>query len=463
MVRGTIADMRPSPRTVLIPMVGLNDGVGCVARIHADDTAPVHNPAALEPRLAELSDWNLYEAGSVALGAIRRLHLRRRRWGFLRNAMPSAVPAYVTVTNGPDLVGLSPDSSRSAELGLALAALMFGGQSQSRIAIATGALARDAGPRVGAREDVAVEAVSEIDRKIATLIRLVETGKGDAFAPRMTFFLPERTLSGASTLEQYADAIERLEQACRRAGLEIDVVPVATLRQALTHLGITSLAPDPREKLLGAGLAAAVVVAMAAIGVQSWLGSRITLEFAGQRMTDGALQPTPIRAALASGEALLEQLPICRGRHQMPVYRDGEWLVMRVRVAGKGTVTGRLGGYHLMIVSVSEKSGIKVFPPETIAANPAPTGDKALADDGADLSVRLPIKGPDEDNKLIILARRLWPFDAAALRAELEAVIAGKAETERINASVAYLAARMPGYLDYSFRSATGEPSCDTQ
>ena len=79
----------------------------------------------------------------------------------------------------------------------------------------------------------------------------------------------------------------------------------------------------------------------------------------------------------------------------------------------------------------------------------------------SELGLVLPVGGPTEKNKLIILARRLRPFDARGLRAELETVLSGKGASDRINVAVTHLAGSAPGYLDYSFSSAEEEPRCE--
>lgn len=76
------------------------------------------------------------------------------------------------------------------------------------------------------------------------------------------------------------------------------------------------------------------------------------------------------------------------------------------------------------------------------------------------VSAVLPVEGPSEKNKIVILARRSGPFEPDALRRALEDAIAGKPAAQRINAAVAYLAKRAPGYLDYSFLSSEGELPC---
>ena len=80
------------------------------------------------------------------------------------------------------------------------------------------------------------------------------------------------------------------------------------------------------------------------------------------------------------------------------------------------------------------------------------------SDEGGGLS--LPIKGPAEAGKLVVLARRTGPFDTEALRARLAAAVEGKAPAERINAAVNSLVKEAPGYLDYSFQTVEGKPDC---
>src|SRR5262249_30191456 len=120
-----------SAREVLIPLVGSGEA-GALCRVAADGHLPPQHPAHLDRSISELLEGGLYQAGQQARAAVRRLQLG----GWLRRPAPVAV----SIVNPGDVAGLAPDNSASAELGLALAMLMFTTQSPNRIVIASGAL-----------------------------------------------------------------------------------------------------------------------------------------------------------------------------------------------------------------------------------------------------------------------------------------------------------------------------------
>jgi len=455
-----------SPRTVLIPLAaGKADG-GRVARVQADATPPAPNAAGLNGRIAELSDWGLYPAGAFALGAIQRLHLRPRGLSLAQRLMPGAMSSYLKITNGPDLLGLAPENSRSAELGLALALLMHAGQSRDRLVIATGALARDASPHLAA-EDVAIEPVAGMGSKIEALVGGLRTHKGSAYASCVQFFLPCRTSEGDDTITAYASEFAGLRKSFAQHGVEIEIVPVASLRQAMSKVGVSTLQPTFADRLV----ARSIVGAFASLCVGGlgylWLNAPLEVTFDKIELSDGTMAPSPLRAVYDPASSSFVMQPSCIGAQKLPVYRKGESLVLRASLRYSPTATvDKVLGYHYAIIGISERSGLKVYPAETIgrpsadmkntSSTPTPPTTGPF-----ELSVVLPVEGPTEKNKLIILARRFRAFDAAGLRSELETALDGKQPSDRINVAVSFLARYAPGYLDYSFLSAEDEVECE--
>lgn len=447
--------MQLSSRTVLIPLAGDGGRPGMIALVQADGTPPGANAPQLKPQIADLHDAGLYQAGRVALGAIRRLGLRPRGLTPAQWLRPGLLASYLSITNATDVLGLAPENSASAELGLALGLIMHAAQSRDRIVIATGALSRDVDASHAAAGDVAVEPVGQIGRKIEALLASVETQKGAAYERRALLFLPVRTLTGDETLTVHDEGLARLAAAFLKQGVELDVAPVSSLREAVGKLGVTALASTPADRwLVGAAVTAVATLASLWLG-QLWLDAPLELAFEPIELADGQKATSPVRAVYDTQAAAFVMRPSCLGAQKLPVYRIGESLALRAVLRNGRSLDRVLGDYHYAVIGVSERSGIKVFPPETFG-RPAENGAAAKG-----LSLVIPVSGPAEKNKLIILARRLRPFDTRALRADLDAAIAGKDAAERINVAVSHLVGSAPGYLDYSFLTAEGDAKCE--
>ena len=455
-----------SQRVVLIPLASSGSAGGRIARIQADATAPSRNEAGLNPKIAELADWHLYEAGAIALGAVGRLHLPHRRLALLQRLWPAAIQPYLSVTNGPDIVGLRAENTESAELGLALAVLMYAGQSSARQVIATGRLDRQAWGEVGRHDDVRVLPVGGIDQKIGALRSSLASQKGAALASQMHFLLPETTLDGTDILAQHRRELDDLIAAFKEAGISLEICAVASLRDAASSLGIRFFEVTTADRVATAGLAGAACLVVAAAAGIVWLEAPIELAY-GAALTDGGERiATPLRAVFDRKERKYVLADVCIGAQGMPTFLVGDSLVLDVKAADKYGALGSLSGYRFTVVAVSEQSGVKVLPPETFGStNEASHADGGAASHGGEsadklLSIVLPIEGPTEENKIIVLARRVFPFDTADLRQELEMVIAGEPPAARINAVVSHLAGWAPGYLDYSFMSADADVEC---
>jgi hypothetical protein len=454
-----------SPRVVLIPLAASGGAGGRLARAQADGSAPGRNEAGLNPRIAELADWHLYEAGAIALGAVRRLNLPHRRLALFQRLRPATAYPYLSVTNGPDIIGLQPENTQSAELGLALGVLMYAGQSSAEQVIATGCLDRQAWSGSGRQDDVRVLPVSEIGKKIVALRDSLASQKGAALATQVQFFLPATTIDGADTLAEHRQALDDLAAAFKRKDIELEVCPVESLRDAASTLGIGFYEVTTADRVASAALAAAACLIVVALGAAAWLNAPIQLAYGAVATANGERVPTPLRAVFDSTRAKYVLEGTCIGAQGLPTFQVDDSLVLDVQATDRYRAFGAWPDHRFVVVAVSERSGVKVFPPETIGAvNDRETGGEDSSPDirqsGKLLSIQIPVGPPAEENKVIILARRLLGFDADDLLDELEEVIADKPPSARINAVVSHLAGRAPGYLDYSFMSAEGELPC---
>jgi hypothetical protein len=343
---------------------------------------------------------------------------------------------------------------------------MHASQSRDVMVVATGALARDATPNAPLDADVRILSVARLAEKITALQQSLDTQKGVAYSRRLRLLLPARTLDGLETSTAHAPEVDRLTRAMHAHGVALQVCPVATLREALDVLGIDTLVSTPADRWLARGLAATIAVAFLGFLLYRWLAAPLDLAFAAVPLTTGETVVSPVRAVYDTREGVFRMRPACLGEQRLPAYQAGESLVFRAALRTHSSLARALGGYHFAVVGVSEQSGLKVYPPETFgiaATEPRPlASSQAPADsDSFDLSAILPIQGPQEKSKLIILVRKMRPFDVKALRDELASALAGKPPAERINTAVTRLAAYAPGYLDYSFQSIEGESACD--
>ena len=407
-----------SPREVLIPLVG-GTGGGALCRVGADGDLPAPHPAQLNRSISDLLECGLYQAGQQALAATRRLQLGR---GLRREAVTA-----LYVANPGDIGGLATENSSSAEFGLALARLLYVTQSQTRSALASGSLV------VGDTDrDVGIGAIFHLKQKFDLVL--------DYFAqpgvakPPTHFFVPALDPDGADIEERYESEIAALR------AIGIKVVPVATLGEAASLAGATSLAGRPADYWLKRGAAVAAVIT-GVLALAAWVMTRpIDISFAARAMSDGGVLQTPVRLG-----AERRVLPMCVDGDGMPTFKSGDLLGFNIAES----TSGWLGPNHYIAVTVSADSGSKVLS--------LPLAENGRLLGGYEIDIA---RGPTESNSIFILARRHWPFDAASLDRELRDQIAPLRASERISAARNYLSSQGQGMVEYLFKSTNDEFSC---
>lgn len=415
-------------REVLIPLVAGDRGA--LARVLADTLQPPPHPARLDPVISELLEHGLYQAGQQAVAALRRC--RQRRLGLLGG--PSGA---LSIVNPGDTIGLASDNAASAELGLALALALLRSRSPVHAVLATGAL--DPGSD-DAR--VPVRPIHHLDAKLALIERHFR--RAGVAHPPARCLVPECEPDGTPVAERHAPAIRAL------ATLGIRVQPVATLAAALTRLQATTLAARNAERWLrrsAAGIGAAAVLALAA---QQWLSRPLPVAFVPYALDDGRVVMTPFRGRWQSGGTMY-LLGHCTEGPGMPVYGNGEVLALRIHLGGDRFGLDHRLGYHAALVGIGSHSGVKVLPfPDFAATTLHPDDPPGLL---------LPVLGPDEDNLIAVLVRRLRPFDRDALQQSLRARLDPLNTDERISAARNLLEQEAPGVITYLFRN-TGRTHC---
>lgn len=450
-----------TPRAVLVPLVGSEAKAGRIARVQSDATPPLKNVANLNPAIAELADWRLYEAGAIALGAVRRLNVPRKTLAIAARFGSRREHTYLSVTNGPDTIGLQSSTSRSAELGLALALLMHGSQSKDHTVIATGCLSRDVSLNKSSQDDIAVLPVEGIRAKLETIRQALIVTKGSAYPKHVYLFLPLETQEGALITDVFAEELEALISGFKDEGVKLIISPVASLGEAVEILGIKRLELTFVDKMVATAAVGAFALAALVSITMLWLSATIELSFATVNNNEDVAISTPLRTLFAPSDHRYKVLEHCYNQQQIPIYKEGETLLVKLSIGRPRAILSSLSSFHFVVIAVSESSGIKVFPDSVFI--PAPD-EPPISDENHDgsspITLAIPIEGPEEKNKLIVLARKLRSFNSDGLRKSLNELIAGVPPDQIINQAVSYLSAQAPGYLDYSFMSVGKEYSC---
>lgn len=415
----------PTGREILIPLVGAG-GAGALARIAADGQSGDPHPAQLDRRLSPLLQSGLYPAGEQALAAVRLLKLPRG--SVLGNRLrATAGDEALHVVNPGDIRGLGPENSSSAELGLALALLMFRAQTEETRALASGALDLNSAER-----DAPIVPVHHLGEKLRLVLQYFDQPGGPP-APRW-FLVPALDPDGTAVLDRYRAQSDAL----RERG--IDLCCVGSLGEAARILGAHRYAPTRAEYVLrwsvGTLCASVGLIALARI----WLDAPIALSFAPVADTDHSLIATPVRVRARGPSA--ELLAPCRlddGR--LPAFTIGDEIAMQLHA---GSADGwSLGGYHLALIAVSASAGVKVLPvPPSQILKP-----------GRDVGYQIDVPGPEEETLLIWLAKRGAAFDLAALQERLRRAATPLRPTGNISAVRNVLQHAAPGILTYDFRS----------
>lgn len=420
-----------APREVLVPLV---DGrsAGALCRVTANGALPSTHPAQLDRAISELLECGLYQAGQQAQAAVRRMELPR---GWIDRPAPVAL----SVLNPGDVVGLTPDNSASAELGLALAKLMYVTQSGAERVIATGRLK----PKVD-EPDALIAPVSHLRAKF-DLVKQYFSQSG-APAPPKLFFTPLTDTDDEPVRVKFAQEIDDFGR------MGITVQPVADLRSAANTARAIRLAKRPYARWAERALTVIGLLSICA-ATGYWSMSRpISLEFLSAALANGrvAMTPAGVRDQPSGQETLL---PSCRSADGLAVLRAGDTLIFRVGSAPESAWLQPFQRQFHLLVAVSDKTGAKVLPlPQDI--------EKAGLVSGDAIAFRLHVPdGPEEDNLVALIARRSYPFDAASLEQLLRERLDSLQRSERISATRNLLSKVAPGYIEYAFRS-TRESAC---
>ena len=410
-------------REALIPMVSGSTG-GTVARVAADGELAGPHAAQLDRSLTELLESGLYQAGQQAKAAVRLLKLPGYLW-------PGRASEALHVNNPGDVVGLGAENAVSAELGLALALLMYRAQTGPRTVLASGTLGLSHGGR-----DVPVLPVHHLAQKLRTVVQYFSQ-PGAPPAPEI-LLVPIQDPDGVAVASRY----HREVQALRNLGIELH--GVGTLADAARLVGARRLAVSPAGRRVRWVLAGVVLGLAAFASLRACYNSSIPLSFATVAIQNGNIVATPARYRPRSSAS--ELLPPCRlAGSDTPGFIVGEQMAVRLSTGTARDLASWLGGYQHILVSISSSSGAKVLPPPTLTPIVS----------GSTTGYLIDVHEPQEETLLIWLAKRGKPFDAAALDAKLRRTLQPLRPTERINAARNLLQSSAAGVLLYSFRSVS--------
>jgi hypothetical protein len=434
-----------SSREVLIPLVGAG-GKGALCRVAADGRLPPNHPAQLDRAISELLESGLYQAGQQARAAVRRLKLGGS-W------LNQPAPVALSIVNPGDVAGLAPDNSASAEVGLAVAMLMYIAQCPSQTVIATGALDVNS-----ADSDGPIRPVHHLTGKFSTAERYFR--QSGVPAPPALFFTPETDVDGSPIEEKHADSIRAL------GTIGIEVVPVRSLRAAGARLKALQLRQRSHELWLQRGAAvAAIVAAIAAADLlfsagKSWLSNRpIPMQFLSVSLPDGRILQTPIRYH-EKPDGTSDSLSPCHTNTDLPIYRAGDRLAAKVQSGSPDDWVGMFGANHHVLVAVSAPAQVNELasrPVVKILPLPAPDAVRPGGEVGFMVEVQ------ESDELVVLLAQRFKSFDGNRLAAEIHELLDPLKPGERVNAARRFLQNAAPGALAYLFRTTETGEGCPSE
>jgi len=441
--------MTLAPRFVMIPVVKAGSDGGVLLQVIASNSPREVHEKRLNPMIAHLLQYKLFKSGEAALTALRRLRLISRQPAYRRLLGQQQLVGYLEVADGRVGVGLSEETSRSAELGLALALLLFAAQSRMSSVFATGALSSEGAGAASFEHGVPVAPVAMISQKLAAIRASLDAEGGSI--PK-TLLLPKETVDGRSTLEVHGSEIKDLIAAFHGRKRKLEVHAVATLEEAARVLGITSLVMGRAQRRRLAAVSAAVLAASFGIASWLWLSAPIPLAWATVAVQGAGDVATPLRVRYAADGALVRQ-PDCFDEERVRRFGKGDRIVLAAEVVRPERLAPLLGGYHFAVLGVGETGGVKEF------------HDREMRVSTERGSPRLSIEvlasdGTAERTRIIVLARRAASFDRVSLRDGVRATLAAAPAGEKINAATGFLVRQAPGFEKLDIRTVSEEVAC---
>ena len=460
---------REAPVTVLVPLaVGAGGASGSICRVQAAETDQAPQASGgFPPEIVRLSAVDLHIAGQYALDAARALPLPKQGWSRrLRRTLPRRPDVALAPVNTADtaLSGLASENSESAELGLALALLAVERSSPVENFVATGALGgvtvEDIPPDHGP-----VGAVGGIESKVAALTEWISEHKGSLRGSRLPFILPSVSEDDRPILEAYAPAFENLKKVAADHDVELTLHPVASLEEAAAVLGAVNARFDRGEFFawLKIGVRTAAILALiVAVGLAArWLATPTNLSFEEFDYALGKPLPSPLVIRLDANRSG-RPLPRCTGPDgEIHVSRDDQ---IAIRVAAKDWGPAWTSSFFEgLLVIAGEDSSAEILTIDQIheAGRPIIRDGGWLESGDLIMESAHRVSVPSQPLRLIVLARKFYPYPIAELRAELDKINESTPNGKRLNRIATYLSKFRGGFLQAPFRAVEGHVPCE--
>lgn len=403
---------------------------------------------------------SLYQSGSVAANALRKIPFKYRLFAFFQYIKPNAI---VESKRLHSVTAWGPTEGRSAELGLALALAASISGKGARVIIATGALSSSKNisnsSSIFRSDDVKVQPVGSLLEKLNLLLFEIQEG---AFQELITnqelLVITPKTFMHAGHQQE----VRMLAEVKTLNSLGVKVVSVDWLSEALSAIK----ADTPHYLLIDRVIQIMIgLIIFLVITIGSWLiwrNAEIPMAFI-------SLNPENIEAEpfeLCIMDQRQYALPITKTLMvpNMPVSGVIAWKTL---IGSSSSVDSRFvklfgfAGYYIAIVVVSE------FSPTTFDyARIGNTTKPLRIMPGQPYEGWVKLNDGAETNALILLTQRHAQFDANGLREQfqkhfpLSMVSSTGNKRQDVDAIIDFIKTLAPGSLIFPFVSVQEDSKC---
>ena len=402
----------------------------------------------------------LYQSGSVAANALRKISFKRRLFAFFQYIKPNAI---VESKRLHSVTTWGPTEGRSAELGLALAlAVSICGEGQ-RIIVATGALSSSKNVSnsnsVFRSDDVKVQQVGSLLEKFKLLLYEVQEGAfQELIINQELLVITPKTFTHAGHQQE----VRTLPEVKTLNSLGVKVVPVDWLSEALSAIKADTthyLVIDRVIQIMGG------LIILLVITIGSWLiwrNAEISMAFISHNSENIVTEPFQLCAKDQRNYALPITKPMLVP--SMPVSGVIGWKTL---IGNSSSVDSRFAkifgfeGYYIAVVVVSEFSHT-TFDYARIGNTTKPL--RVMP--GRPYEGWVKLNDRAETNALILLAQRHAQFDANWLREQfqkhflLSTVSSTGSKRQDIDAATDFIKTLAPGSLIFPFVSVQEDSKC---
>ncbi len=371
-------------------------------------------------------------------------------------------------------------TGNSSDLGLALCLLMDATQSRMKILAATGELAEESKEA----RDLSVKPVSGVQAKLRLLIEQKKSGQL-ADELKLVITPMQHILWIGEPACPVSELVKNLPEVGELRELGIRVCPVNSLAEAAREAGV-DISID-KMSITGIVLRVLAVVALVFAAVLVYaLSGKIELQW---ERAQAGLNPEPFLVCPAeiltnppvtkggsstiltpgSGNNKPFYAAIPRNLQQIPEVPTGADLAWRVQVGQSDEAlqwpyrllhTVGYQGYHVALVMVGRQSGLgdnSLWVPRSTQGN-----DELRLNPGETWKHHWVLDQTEEENLLLLLARRSGAFDVGALRKGFNEQLKSQAEQRNFAAVEQYFLSQADGGLKFIFASRKEGVACGT-